>query len=385
MHINLQEIVIANGIGVGMMVFLWVSSRYSLSKPDLAGRVFLSLIRATALLCILETGAFYIDGMNFPLGRLLNLILNTLLFILNITFVYLWVIYVDYKLFADYGRIEKKYLKIGIPAIFIVALCVLNLFIPVLFRILPGNVYSRMPLSILPYLVSFFYLAYAEALIYRNQYRTQKNIFLPSVGFIIPLITGTIIQFLFYGISTIWVSLALSLTFIYINLQNEYYSIDPLSGLFTRQYLDHYLDEQINRSSSRALSGIMMDVDRFKNINDRYGHLAGDRAIHAIGEILGSCTIKSEIAARYGGDEFVVLGLDSDVKSMEQTILRIEKSIEEFNTSGRELFKLSLSYGYASFEYGIDNSDRFLKKMDQAMYSNKKKRSSELPDRRSSV
>lgn len=382
MQLNLPEIVIANGIGLGMMVLLWMSSRSTLSKSDLAGRVFLSLIQATALLCILETLSFYIDGKVFPMGCFLNLILNTLLYVLNITFVYLWVIYVDYKLFADYGRIKKNFLKMGIPAIFVIALCVLNLFIPVLFSISPDNIYTRQPLSSLTYLVSFFYLVSTEVMIYRNQHMSQKNIFLPSAGFIIPLILGTVIQFLFYGISTIWVSLAVSLTFIYINLQNEYSSIDALSGLFTRQYMNRYLDEQINHSRFRSLAGIMMDVDRFKNINDQYGHLAGDRAIHAIGEILEGCTEKNEIAARYGGDEFVILGSDCSEEDMKQTISRIEKSIENYNAGRKEVFRLSISYGYVSFEPGTDNADRFLKRMDQAMYVNKKKRSSEFPDRR---
>jgi diguanylate cyclase (GGDEF)-like protein len=380
---NLPEITIVNGIGIMMMVMLRISARHSFARVDFAGRIFHSLIWATMILCALETASFYIDGKSFPMGRPLNLLLNALLFLFNAAFSFSWTMYVDYKLFGSAERIRRIYPRLFIPAAAVIVMSLLNLFVPLLFSVSQDNVYSRRPLNALTYLVSFFYLIYGEILIYRNQKKADRYLFLPSIGFILPLFAGTIIQFLFYGISTIWISLAVSLTFLYINVQSAYSSIDALSGLYTRQYLDHYLGQRSNLTSGdRVTAGIMMDLDRFKEINDSCGHLAGDRAIREVGEILRTCAGRSDICARYGGDEFVILKAVRKEDEIRGTIDRIEDRIRAFNAAAAEPYRLSISYGCALFDPDTDDEDSFLRKIDEAMYLNKRKKSEKLPDRR---
>jgi diguanylate cyclase (GGDEF)-like protein/PAS domain S-box-containing protein len=84
---------------------------------------------------------------------------------------------------------------------------------------------------------------------------------------------------------------------------------DALTGLFNRRELDRLLDEEISRARrhDRPLSLLMVDVDRFKRVNDTFGHQAGDRALQQIADVLSTCVRTHDRVARYGGEEFAVI------------------------------------------------------------------------------
>lgn len=159
---NLQAITIANSFGAGLMVMLLVCVGKNIRRYDVAEKIFYALIWATISLCVLETLSFFVDGKAFPGARALNTGINFLLYATNIIFVYLWTIYTDYKLFASEKRIRRFYGYVAIPALCVLAMLVVNLFRPVIFSISADNVYSRTGLTVVPYCVSFLYLAYAE-------------------------------------------------------------------------------------------------------------------------------------------------------------------------------------------------------------------------------
>ena len=83
---------------------------------------------------------------------------------------------------------------------------------------------------------------------------------------------------------------------------------DHVSGLFNRRYLEETLERELNRAArtQTGLGIIMLDLDRFKELNDRYGHSAGDEVLRRLGELLNSSLRFADIACRYGGDEFVL-------------------------------------------------------------------------------
>ena len=100
---------------------------------------------------------------------------------------------------------------------------------------------------------------------------------------------------------------------------------DDLTGLFNRRYLfseaERLLDE------GRALHLVLFDLDHFKNINDTYGHLAGDRILRDIGDLFLRSTRQTDMFSRYGGDEFVLVIRDTTIEAAEAAVCRIAKDV----------------------------------------------------------
>jgi diguanylate cyclase (GGDEF)-like protein len=349
-------------------------------------RAFYALIWATIALCVLEAASFCVDGRHFPLARPLNILLNVLLFSLNIIFAYIWTLYVDFKLFEDMEHLRRRARVLVIPAAAIFLLAVASAFSPLLFAVSADNVYSRTQWTPLPFLVSFFYLFYAEYQIYSRRNSTRSYLFLPSILFLVPVLIGSTLQLLFYGLSLTWASLSISVVSIYINVQGEFSSVDALSGLYTRQYLHQAVHRRTLRPPEGGhLAGIMIDLDRFKSINDTYGHVAGDDAIRAVGRLLRSCAGPEDLAVRYGGDEFILLSAVAGEADTDALIRRIEAGVAAFNAAGTAPYALSLSIGRSSFDPEQDSFDALVRRMDAALYAEKRRKSGILPERRQSA
>lgn len=152
---------------------------------------------------------------------------------------------------------------------------------------------------------------------------------------------------------------------------NQYGNVDALTGLRSRHWLDTMLSRQLNRSfrSSRPLSVIMTDIDNFKQFNDRFGHLAGDRAIHTVAQVLLDNLRPNEMAARYGGDEFVVLLPDvclaEAVRAAERLRRRVMKARMEPEAGTTS--SLTISLGVAQAQPGQSVTD-LLAAVDAALY-----------------
>lgn len=380
---NLQAILVSNGFGIGLMVMLLVSSRNIMWNHTLSERIFRSMIWATIAFCALEAISFCIDGLQFPYARSINIVINIALISTIIASALLWAQYVDYKLFDDIGRLKKRAPLLALPAVAIICLSVESAFTPVLFFVSPDNVYSRSAFSFLPFAANLFYLLYAEIEIYLNRKNAKSYLVMPSVIFLIPIFLAILLQFMFYGLSIVCAALAISIVSLYINIQGESSHIDSLSGLYTRAYLDYRIQRMsIKCPEGRILVGILFDVDRFKDINDNFGHLAGDSAIRSIGRLLRVTAESGDFAARYGGDEFVIIKAVKEEDELLRFLSHLENGLSELNRSGAHPYNLSLSYGYSIYNSACDKPDSLFRRMDQSMYEQKRSKSGRFADRR---
>ena len=192
--------------------------------------------------------------------------------------------------------------------------------------------------------------------------------FFPIYYFIIPCMIGTMIQGFFFGISTIWLCVAIAFILVYIEIQISISFIDDLSGLYNRKYMNHYLNK-LQNNKTKHVYGFLMDINDFKAINDTYGHLKGDHALIQFGKILQHSIDKDSVAIRMGGDDFVIFAkLQSDAEAIKLK-KRIENNVRQFNIHGKEPFHLSFSIGITKFNG--KNIDAFLSAMDDSMYEAK--------------
>jgi diguanylate cyclase (GGDEF)-like protein len=165
------------------------------------------------------------------------------------------------------------------------------------------------------------------------------------------------------------------LMFIYFNIQNARLSADYLTGISNRRDIDSYLALLIKDvSSGPSFSGIFMDIDDFKNINDRYGHIVGDEALRVTADLLKRSMRKDDFIARFGGDEFIIIAprLEKEAE-LKITAQRIIMNFEEYNRIGTLPFDLTLSMGSAVYKKGSGLTPaQFIKKLDDLMYENKR-------------
>jgi diguanylate cyclase (GGDEF)-like protein len=137
---------------------------------------------------------------------------------------------------------------------------------------------------------------------------------------------------------------------------------DPLTGLFNRRYLDESLERELSSAirKNRPLGVIMVDVDRFKQFNDMFGHDAGDTVLKELGDYMAQFTRKGDLACRYGGEEFTLVLPESSLKDTFRRAEELRITFQQLLIKHRDIVlgKVSLSLGVAAFpEHGTTPQD----------------------------
>jgi diguanylate cyclase (GGDEF)-like protein len=150
---------------------------------------------------------------------------------------------------------------------------------------------------------------------------------------------------------------------------------DPQSGLYNRRFMEESLQREISRAQRKQTQiGIIMgDMDHFKKFNDVYGHAAGDKIITLVGKLLKEKFRGSDIACRYGGEEFIIILPESD---QADTIKRADKLREEIKNmelvyQGQVLGTLTMSMGVAAYPANGTRIEELLRVADTALYKAK--------------
>ena len=149
--------------------------------------------------------------------------------------------------------------------------------------------------------------------------------------------------------------------------------IDAVTNVFTRGFLRDLLAGEISRAerTNRSLALIMCDLNNFKQVNDRYGHLMGDYVLSQIATILKSCVRGSDYVVRYGGDEFLVLLPETDDKGGEIVRQRVHDKVAEWDRSNRVGdLPISVSLGLYLHVTG-QTPDKDVAEADARMYAEK--------------
>jgi len=154
---------------------------------------------------------------------------------------------------------------------------------------------------------------------------------------------------------------------------------DPLTGLFNRRYFYDALEKEIERVKryKSSFSIVLLDIDDFKRVNDEYGHLAGDRVLQILADILRRTLRKVDIIARYGGEEFILLLPNTEKSEAELIANRIREEVSKTvfecrSESGVEVIcSITISGGITSCPDDFIELDKLLNASDRAMYEAK--------------
>ena len=145
---------------------------------------------------------------------------------------------------------------------------------------------------------------------------------------------------------------------------------DPLTGVYNRRYLMIRIDEEMRKAYDNAsnLSLCIIDVDFFKSINDNYGHLCGDEVLIKLASTISSCLGKDESIGRYGGEEFIVLFVKSDLQAAIETTNKIYEALKHVEWAHGE--RVTISCGISTYSKGLSYS-KFLEHADGNLYKAK--------------
>jgi diguanylate cyclase (GGDEF)-like protein len=149
---------------------------------------------------------------------------------------------------------------------------------------------------------------------------------------------------------------------------------DPLTGIYNRRYLNSRLSEEITRYNryKHPFSFLMFDLDGFKEYNDTYGHISGDELLKALADIIEESLRTIDIAARFGGDEFVAIFPQTPKVDAIQITNRVKEKIDKFLDEYNPDISLSVSMGLATYPDDASSIMELIEKTDQALYLAKK-------------
>jgi diguanylate cyclase (GGDEF)-like protein len=372
MTINTYSLVI-------ILVFFLHSLR-STEKNLLQHKLFMAMMIGTALMLIVDIISRF-DGHPGTLYVLANRVGNFTIFLLNPLLPSLWLLYVCCHLIRFGENIKRWSRLLIILNAFNVVLLVLSQFTGWYYVIDAGNIYSRGPLFLLPVAVTAAMLVSAYAMILRHRHTVEQRRLLSLLLFPVPTIVGMLLQIHFYGTSLVLCGATLSVIIAYVTLQSDRLNTDFLTGAYNRKGLETYIRQKINASSEhKTFSGILLDLDNFKAINDSYGHNTGDAVLVSTVEVLKSCLQPNDFIARFGGDEFVIILDISDQAALEKTVKVIDDCFARHIAERIKPVTLDVSIGCAVYDYAVHlSAEEFIRKIDNEMYHHK--RAGKAPDR----
>jgi diguanylate cyclase (GGDEF)-like protein len=151
---------------------------------------------------------------------------------------------------------------------------------------------------------------------------------------------------------------------------------DSLTGLYNHRYFHDHLRSEFERARryGHQLSVVMLDVNRFKEVNDRYGHLTGDEVLTFLGRLIEENVRSSDIAARYGGDEFALILPETDRDAAHRAAAKIRDVVSARRDWGGGLLAdvaLDISAGVATFPDDALSPEDLLHEADRALYASK--------------
>ncbi len=367
----------------GLLLFLLLYFQSSTSRIQ-SGRKYSALLAMTLVLLCAETvgkfGETHPDNFIFlaHIGYFIIFLLDPVDILFAITYIDCWM---------DKGnRPQRKYYTMAFQ-IFAMVNIILVTFSSALglnlFFYFEDGIYHRGPLFMLRavFMMIFIVLLVVYVIIYRkhimNEYR-HSLILLPALALL-----GSVLQIFFANMDTTYAGITIGCLILFFFLQSRDVDVDYLTGVLNRRGLDLKLEESIRQSLTNGgkFSAIMMDVDHFKEINDHYGHSAGDQTVKDIANILVEVFGQKAAIGRFGGDEFCIISETYNATEIESGIERVHKKIKEFREKKGWNEAIDVSCGYRIYDpEDAVSAEEFQKMIDLLMYREKKEH--HLNDRR---
>lgn len=356
----------ANIVGIMLIITLYFSNTQRMTV-DSEMKTVLKMMIITLFSCGADSLVYYAGGKAGKIYNILIYIGGSWPFLATSLLGYTWIKFLSAHMGITLSDFRQKVYKVMVC---LTALClVINLFSPFVFTV-TDNMYERGTGYVIFFAMALFYVADSLLMYIKCCTRAGFLKFFPVNVFVAPIIVGGIIQALFSEISVLWASVAIALAGVMSSLKNETIFTDRLTGLYNRVYLE-FLQRESYKKNNATVSGVMIDLNGFKRINDNFGHGVGDSALIEVAKILNSVFGEHGAVVRYAGDEFVVLINTVDRNLVDSLIEKANRAFRQFNRQGEKPYRLSAAMGYAILDLKEHTTDDFMNTIDSEMYKDK--------------
>lgn len=354
-----------------VLLFLLVDSRNRRNSYSRTTGLFRKVVCVTILMIVVEAITLAVDRLPGKSMHWAGILSNALLFMIILVPLSFWLSYLDECILTDEREKKRKRILYIIFNLVTVVIVAINFFNGILFTVNEDNVYSRGPAVLwVTALNAVLYISYLPSLWkYRKFINGRIYELILALGGL-PFL-GAAVQLAFYGTPMIWPMMALVALAAHFLVEKEEIRRDSLTGLLSRMQMEVRAQFLIDRR--KAFSLILLDIDRFKSINDTYGHDEGDRALCVIANLLNKSIKQIDSAYRYAGDEFVLI-IESDHPEASACVAeRLKSNLDKYNKAGQKYYALSFSYGIVFYNASPTASVVGLfSEADRLMYANKK-------------
>lgn len=369
MNMNLSfSVLTANIISILLIGTLYLANRQK-AEYDRDMRLLQQMMVTIGIANISDCCVYYLAGSSNIVIKVLVFLSGSGLFLGNVMIGYLWAKFIMVHMNIPFSDIRRNiYRTIGLISI---VLLVINIFYPLVFSVSDGR-YQRGFAYIIFLIFAAFYILDSLYLYVKRVKKNGSLKLFPVHIFLIPVILGVVIQAFFVEIAITWTSIAISVAGIMTALKNEIIFTDCLTGLYNREYLE-FLHKRACNKKDCWVSGIMIDLNGFKQINDNYGHAEGDLALCIVADLLLKSFSEYGVVTRYAGDEFVIMLNTTDDQLIQKIIKSAKKNFVTENEKNDKPYQLSASMGYAITNLSNETIDDFMNRIDEQMYQDKMK------------
>lgn len=330
-------------------------------------------ITSICLGAFLDPFLYYSNGRSDPGHLFVNTYLNGIQYPIYTFLSLLWFLF-NYE--HIYKHLNRKQIALFAIPLYITFLgIIINYFCPFIYKVDENHIYQRMWGYYFFVIINAGYMLASLIQFFTIKRIDQRIIFFPTPIFITIILFGVVFHIFYTNISLVYPLVAVSYACILSSLQNESHFTDKLTNNYNRSFLDYYL-----KTHNKDITGLIIDINHLKTINDTYGHKAGDKALEVFGYTMKHTIATRGICIRYAGDEFFVfmrsLNEDEIVDLMEKVRLNVLLEVKKDKLP----YTITFSYGFGTYSSKECDFDTFFNMIDKRMYEEKVRFHNEHPE-----
>ena len=315
----------------------------------------------------------------FEGNKIVYMVSKSAYFLSTTLMCYFWFVYFEHMQGSPFVE-NRRRVRIASCLVWVMGILVIvNFFTGILFYIDGNGYYQRGPLFLVQYFISYIYVFVTCLRALIGIFDKNKKVMRPTLIKLAlfplaPAIAG-IVQFIYPNLPLACATLSLAILLLYMHSMDQVIAVDPLTKLGNRKHFLYRYEQWLENDNSDSMYLMMIDANKFKSINDTYGHIEGDAALVRISEAMRMACAQSRKKSsciRFGGDEFLIMVWTSDVSEVHKIGENVVVLLKDLNDEANAPYELTVCIGVSKADKTRDIKD-IIEEADKKLYEEKRK------------